>query len=78
MKFPQFRKYKNDMSYFKIISNESFVEWKRNGVRFEEIHFEAKILPDRNYINDMLSNYEPYWDVVSEEDFSKFLQEQKK
>ncbi len=75
MEFPQFRKYKNNLSYFKIHSFESFTEWKLNGTKLEEIKIEAKILPDRNYINDMLTNYEPYWDVIDEEVFSSFLKE---
>lgn len=73
MEFPQYRRYKNRKSYFKILNEEEFVEYKLTGKRLESHRFKAKILPDRNYINDMLYNYEPYWEVIGESDFQGFL-----
>jgi hypothetical protein len=73
MDFPEYRRYKNKQSYFKILSEEEFVEYKLIGKRMESHRFKAKILPDRNYINDMLYNYEPYWEVISEIEFQEFL-----
>ncbi len=67
--YPQFRKYKNNKVYFKIISA---VEW-------EEIHvsahtcrlhlFMAKILPDRNYIADMTYDYKENWEAIEETEY---------
>lgn len=73
MDFPQYRRYKNKQSYFKILSEEEFVEYKLSGKRLESHHFKVKILPDRNYINDMLYNYEPYWEVINESEFQDFI-----
>ena len=73
MEFPQFRKYKNNLSYFKIDSSEQFTEWKKNGTMWEKSNFSAKILPDRNYVNDMLTDFHLYWDKISEEEFAQFL-----
>lgn len=73
MKFPQFRKYKNGQSYFKIDSESSFTEYKLLGKAVEKYSFEAKILPDRNYINDMLHEPEPYWEKLDEKRFNAFI-----
>ena len=73
MNFPQYRKYKNDLSYFKIESNDRFIEWKRMINNWEEIEIEATILPDRVFIMDMLEVNSLYWDVISEKEFNSFL-----
>lgn len=73
MEFPQYRRYKNKQSYFKIVSNEEFVEYKLTANKLESYRFTVKILPDRNYLHDMLYNYEPYWEVLSEKEFKLFL-----
>lgn len=73
MKFPQFRKYKNNKSYFKIIANDHFIEWKKMTLEWEKIEIEATILPDRVFITDMLAEPSEYWDSISEHDYNKFL-----
>lgn len=73
MEFPQYRRYKNKKSYFKILSEEEFVEYKLTGKRLESHRFKVKILPDRNYIQDMLHDCEPYWEVIGESEFQEFL-----
>ena len=69
MTFPTYRKYKNEKSFFKIISKTEFEEiklFKDNGT----LHlFKAKILPDHNYIHDMISNYEEYWNLSDENEY---------
>ena len=69
--FPVYRKYRNDMSYFKIISEESFEEVKKLPTGYALFNFKAKILPDRNYIQDMLYDYHLHWQVISKEDYEK-------
>ncbi|MEX2379809.1 MAG: hypothetical protein WD530_03645 [Vicingaceae bacterium] len=76
MDFPQYRRYKNKQSYFKILSEKEFVEYKFTAKQLESHPFLAKILPDRNYIHDMLYDYEPYWEVIEERDLQLFLKEQ--
>lgn len=71
VKYPQFRKYKNNQSYFKIVSKTSFEEIKREGNLWKFYSFEAKILPDRNFIYDMTFDYENYWDIINESDFKE-------
>lgn len=73
MKFPQYRKYKNGFSYFKIESTSHFTEYKTLGSKIEVYHFEAKILPDRNFISDMLVDYEMHWDLIEQDEFDKFI-----
>lgn len=68
--FPQYRKYKNDQSYFKILSLSKFEEIKKmpDGKRALFL-FEAKILPDRNFIQDMLYDYREFWDVIESHEY---------
>lgn len=73
MEFPQYRKYKNEMSYFKIPDRNSFTEWKKYGKGWEKIEIKVKILPDRNYLSDMLEEDSLYWDKVSAEEFNRFM-----
>ncbi len=64
--FPQYRKYKNNKSFFKIISKTQFEEIKFMGEKMNIYYFETKILPDRNFIQDMLFEHEKYWDICSD------------
>lgn len=73
MEFPQFRRYKNAQSYFKITSENTFIEYKLMGNKLEMYIIEAKILPDRNYIHDLLYNYDEYWEKLNEASFNSFL-----
>jgi len=73
MNFPQYRKYKNELSYFKIIGKDHFIEWKKMTLEWEEIEIEATILPDRVFIADMLIEPSEYWDTISEQQYNQFL-----
>ena len=67
--YPQYRKYKNNKSYFKVISSEIFEEIQVLGSK-KTIHtFEAKILPDRNYIFDLTFNYQNHWIICNESEY---------
>ncbi len=69
--YPQYRKYPNNKSYFKILSPEKFEEIQVLG-KTKTLHFfEAKILPDRNYIIDLTFNYEKYWVICEESEYEK-------
>lgn len=52
--FPTYRKYKNNKNYFKIISNHEFDEISFIGSKPIVTKHIAKILPDRNFISDLL------------------------
>ena len=69
--YPQYRKYPNNKSYFKIISPEKFEEIQVLG-NTKTLHtFEAKILPDRNYISDLTFNYKEHWVVCEKSEYEK-------
>jgi hypothetical protein len=69
--YPQYRKYKSNTSYFKIISPELFEEIKVLGNKKTLHTFEAKILPDRNYIKDLTFNYKDYWIICKKSDYEE-------
>ena len=74
MEFPIFRKYKNNMSYFKVLSEEAFEELKKEPGGFKLYSVQAKILPDRNFIHDMIFNFEQHWDEIDEAAFVRIQQ----
>ena len=55
--YPQYRKYSNNKAFFKIISPDKFEEIQVLGDKISLHIFEAKILPDRNYIADLTFNF---------------------
>ncbi|MCB0402412.1 MAG: hypothetical protein KDD41_10040 [Flavobacteriales bacterium] len=67
--YPQYRKYKNNKSYFKILSPEGFEEILILPNKKEIHRFEAKILPDRNLIHDLTYAYESFADIITEEEY---------
>jgi hypothetical protein len=71
--FPIYRKYKNRNVFFKI---NSFTQWEEiQQVGSKKLHhiFEVKILPDRNFINDMIFDYTHNWDKISEAAYIHFF-----
>jgi len=52
--------YKNELSWIRIDSISSFTEVRKIGSRYEMHTYDAKILPDRNHLNDLLHNYAPF------------------
>ncbi len=71
MIYPQYRKYKNNRVYFKILS---ISEWEELHVSPSGItlhSFTAKILPDRNYLEDMTVNYKTHWVVSDREEYEE-------
>ena len=69
MQFPQYRKYKNMETYFKIISEKEFEEIKVVGKKYILHTVKAEQYPERLRIQDMLENEEELWDVITEEEF---------
>lgn len=67
--FPQYRKYANRKSFFKIISATEFEEIQILGKKITLHVFETKILPDRNYIHDLIYNYKSHWELSNKEEF---------
>ncbi len=72
--YPTYRKYKNSRSYFKIVSISEFYEIKLESNTWYIYHFDAKILPDRNYIYDMTFDYEKFWSKIEQNEYQHVLQ----
>lgn len=67
--YPQYRKYSDNKSYFKVLSKNSFEEIQVLGQKISHHIFEAKILPDRNFIYDLTFDYEKYWLICDASEF---------
>ncbi len=73
MNFPIYRKYKHNRTFFKVIDKENFEEIQLLGSSFSVHRFKAGILPDRNYIADLISNEHNNWIVISETEYEAKL-----
>ncbi len=73
MEYPIYRKYYNNKSYFKVLGPSSFVEVQVLGRYYSEHHFEAKILPDRNYIADMIAMAGGGWEEITAAEYEAFM-----
>ena len=67
MIFPQYRKYSNGQSYFKIVSETEIIELKIIGSMYALYHIHAKILPERVMIADLLYGYKSFAEVIDEQ-----------
>jgi len=67
--FPQYRRYKNGLSYFKILSLTEFEEIKIIGEKRVLQHVTAMQYPEMVFINDLLFRYEDFAEVISETDY---------
>ena len=72
--YPVYRKYKNNKSFFKVISETEFEEIQLLGDKVSLHYFDAKILPDRNYIHDLTFNYENNWVLIEAIEYEKIKQ----
>lgn len=71
--FPIYRRYTNNKSWFKVLGPDSFEEVQLMGPYYSIHHFEAKILPDRNFIADMIALEGDSWVEVGESDYQEFI-----
>jgi hypothetical protein len=71
--FPVYRKYKNGLSVFRINSADSFDEIRMMGTRYLHSRHEVKTLPERNFVYDLVINYEAYAENISAETFEAAL-----
>jgi len=70
IKFPQYRRYKNGLSYFKILSLTEFEEIRVIGSKRIVSHTEAKLYPEKVFINDLLFKYEDFAEEINAEEYS--------
>jgi hypothetical protein len=69
MQYPVYRKYPNDLAFFRILSEDEFEELSIIGTRYTLSRIKAQILPDRVYIKDMLDLHNGHWVLSSEEEY---------
>ena len=76
MKFPLYRKYINDKSYFKIESETEFTELKHLfGYKWETNHFEAQNYFDRLYIGQLIDTETTHFAESTEKEFNAILKQ---
>ncbi len=67
--FPVYRKYDGDFSFFKIEGPNKFIELKKLADFVTKYEVKAKILPDFQFISDMISKHNNHWLESTEEEF---------
>lgn len=67
--FPIYRKYEGGLSYFKITSSSHFIELKVMGTLVSKYDITAKILPDFQFITDMIDLHNNHWAESTEEEY---------
>ena len=72
--FPIYCEINGGASIFIIHSPSELTEFQRLGSRYVEHKLVAKILPERNLLNDMIANLEERWPRITENEFSKRLE----
>ena len=73
MEFPTYRKYKNNKHFFKIISMDEFEELSFIGKKLIVTLHQVTILPDRNFISDLLNDIGNTAEIATEEEYQQIL-----
>lgn len=71
--FPVYRKYKNNKKFFKIINENEFEEISFIGKKVIVIKHLAKILPDRNFISDLLHDVGNTSELSNQKEYESYL-----
>ncbi len=71
--FPAYRKYKNNKHFFKIMNENEFEEISFIGSKVLVVKHVAKILPDRNFISDLLHDIGNTCELSSQEEYESYL-----
>jgi hypothetical protein len=69
--YPQYRRYLNGRSWFKISSPAEMEEVQQIGSRYVLHTLNATILPDRNHIYDLTFGYAEYATVISAAEYAE-------
>ncbi len=72
--YPQYRKYLNDRSWFKILDESSFEELIISGNNYNVKSFEILTFVDRNMMMDMLADNGKNWLVISKIEYENQLE----
>ena len=71
--FPLYRKYKNNKSYFKIVSPQVFEEIQLIGNKKVFRQTEAKLYPEKMFVMDLISNFSEMADEITEAEYLEKL-----
>lgn len=58
--YPVYRKYKNDLSWFRISGPDSFDEIRKMGSRYLKSVHTVRILPERVMLQDLLYDFQAF------------------
>ncbi|MBL7917036.1 MAG: hypothetical protein JNM96_01475 [Bacteroidia bacterium] len=70
IKFPLYRKYKNNKRFYKIISKREFVEIQQIGQKLIQNTIIANQFPEMMFISDLINNYSEFAEAMPEEEFT--------
>lgn len=73
IRFPIYRKYPHNRTFFKITAKDEFEELQLIGKHFSIHQIKAKILPDRNFIYDLIYDFKNNWEEISEADYNEMI-----
>jgi hypothetical protein len=73
LQFPTYRKYKNNKNFFKIINENEFDEISFIGSKAIVVKHIAKILPDRNFIYDLLNDVGNTSELSNQKEYESYL-----
>jgi hypothetical protein len=71
IKFPVYRKYKNNKSYFKIINPTQFEEVQLMGSRKIVKVTEASLFPEKMFIKDLVMDFGRMADEITEKEYEE-------
>ncbi len=73
MEYPQFRKYIDGNTFFKIENPISFYELKRMGKYYSFTFIDCKIYPERMFLNDLINRSFESIEIINEDEFQFHL-----
>ncbi|MES2567399.1 MAG: hypothetical protein V4565_11060 [Bacteroidota bacterium] len=73
MDYPAYRKYKNNKNFFKVINENEFEEISFIGTKIVVVKHFAKILPDRNFISDLLHDIGNTCELSTQEEYESYF-----
>ena len=69
--YPVYRKYPHNRTFFKVLSEDEFEELQIIGRHYSIHSIKAKILPDRNFIQDLIFDFAIYWKEIKAEEYNE-------
>lgn len=73
IQFPVYRKYKNNTSFFKVISRTNFEEIQLIGNKVKLNAITATQFPEMNHIFDLVYNYANFGSEITENEWIELL-----